>query len=77
MAEVGVKINQVFVSLVHSGLNSGEHRRRERLELIQRFATDVAKWPSSKLRDGYAQPETVRKAREREQGEAQNDPRPS
>jgi hypothetical protein len=48
-----------------------KERRRQRLELIQRFADDVAKWPSWMVRAGYAQPETVRRAEERERRESQ------
>lgn len=48
-----------------------ERHRQERLALIQRMADDVATWPSSKLRGAYAQPETIRKAEERERLQAQ------
>jgi len=46
--------------------SDSEEHRKQRLELIQRFATEVAQWPSSKLKAGYAQPATIRRAEERE-----------
>lgn len=55
-------------------VNDSEERRRQRLELIQRFADEVAHWPSSKLKAGYAQPGTIRRAEEREQRESQQAP---
>jgi hypothetical protein len=52
-------------------VSDSEERRRRRLELIQQFADEVAGWPSSKLKAGYAQPATIRRAEEREQRESQ------
>lgn len=52
-----------------------EEHRRQRLELIQKLADEVATWPSSKLRAGYAQPETVRRAEERERAQGATEQR--
>lgn len=49
--------------------------REQRMALIGRFAAEVATWPASKLRAGYAQPETIRRAEEREQNMKHNNPR--
>ena len=40
--------------------------RIERREIVQRFADEIADWPSWRLRAAYAQPEAVRRAEERE-----------
>jgi hypothetical protein len=51
-------------------VSDSEERRRQRLELIQRFTDEVSHWPSSKLKAGYAQPATIRRAEEREHQQA-------
>jgi hypothetical protein len=45
---------------------SESESRRLRLELADRFAAETAMWSSKKLRAALAQPETVRRAEERE-----------
>lgn len=52
-------------------MSDADIRRQMRLDAIKRAADEVATWPSWKLRAAYAQPETVRRAEERERREAQ------
>lgn len=49
-----------------------QERRERRLELADKFAQQVAKWSSRKLRMTYAQPEAVLRAEERERREQQS-----
>ena len=48
-----------------------QEERERRLERLRDYADEIATWPSWKLRAGYAQPETVHQAEERERLEAQ------
>jgi len=53
-------------------LVGGQRERRERFARAREFAKEVETWPSWKLRAAYAQPERVRRAEEREKGEARS-----
>lgn len=51
-------------------LVGGPDERRDRYQRALQFSKEIETWPSSKLRAAYAQPETVRRAEERERLEA-------
>ena len=52
--------------------DQNEHKRRQqRLALAEKFAAEVSTWPAKKLRTTYAQPDTVRRAEQRERNALQ------